>query len=171
MKYATRMVLVPDTPQTLEATSSKVQKQTNKLAKSVRMKNQAKVKKWNLTPSPPGVVPTSSSPVASPQELANSLPPLYQAKAQRLLNEMMNSGFSWTSTKELVLPSTETIDNSNIEAILKEALVRGTSIVKPLGWDAFISEIARSSVPLRLFTKKTTQEALTSQSGGVWEIY
>ena len=71
------MVLVPDTPQTLEATRSKVQKQTNKLAKSVRMKNQAKVKKWNLTPSPPGVVPTSSSPVASPQELANSLPPLY----------------------------------------------------------------------------------------------
>lgn len=165
------MILVPDTPKSLEKARSKAKKQTNKIAKAIRIKNQAKVKKWNVNPAPPGVVPETISSVATPQQLSNSLPPIYQAKGRRLLNHMMNAGFTWTPTKELVLPSLETIDNSNVENILKEALVRGRSAAKPRGWDAFISEIARSSVPLSLFTKQSTQEAIASSSSGVWEVY
>ena len=172
MKYATRMVLVPDTPKSLAAVRSKVKKQTNKVAKAVRIKDQAKVKKWHVNPTPPGVVPNAVSSVSTPQELSTSLPPIYQAKGRRLLNEMMNAGFTWTPTRELVLPSLETIDNSNMEQILKEALVRGRTTRKSHGWDAFISEISRSSVPLSLFTKQSTREALAGgPSSNVWELY
>ena len=55
MKYATRIVLVPDTPASLEKARLKVKKQTNKVAKAIRIKDQAKVKKWHVNPAPPGV--------------------------------------------------------------------------------------------------------------------
>ena len=171
MKYATRMVLVPDTPASLEKARLKVKKQTNKVAKAIRIKDQAKVKKWHVNPAPPGVVPKTVTPVSTPEELSTSLPPIYQAKGRRLLNEMMNAGFTWTPMKELILPSTEVVDNSNMEHILKEALVRGRSARKPQGWETFISEISRSSVPLSLFTKKSTQEAFAGPPSSAWEIY
>ena len=129
------------------------------------------MKKWHVNPAPPGVVPKTVTPVSTPEELSTSLPPIYQAKGRRLLNEMMNAGFTWTPMKELILPSTEVVDNSNMEHILKEALVRGRSARKPQGWETFISEISRSSVPLSLFTKKSTQEALAGPSSSAWEIY
>ena len=96
---------------------------------------------------------------------------MYQAKGRRLINEMVNAGFTWTPMKELVLPSTEVVDNSNMEHILKEALVRGRSARNLQGWKTFISEISRSSVPLSLFTKKSTQEAFAGPSSSAWEIY
>ena len=133
MKYATRMVLVPDTPASLKKVRLKVKKQTNKVAKAIRIKDQAKLSKWRVNPSPPGVVPTTATPVSTPEELSTSLPPIYQAKGRRLLSEMMNAGFLWTPMKELILPSTEVVDNSNMEQLLKEALVRGRSAKKPQG--------------------------------------
>ena len=96
MKYATRMVLVPDTPASLEKARLKVKKQTNKVAKAIRIKDQAKVKKWHVNPAPPGVVPKTVTPVSTPEELSFSLPSMYQAKIRRLLNKMMNSGFTRT---------------------------------------------------------------------------
>ena len=171
MKYATRMILVPDTPKSLESIRSKVKKQTNKVAKAIRIKDQAKVKKWHVNQTPPGVVPKTATPVSTPEELSTSLPPIYQAKGRRLLSEMMNAGFMWTPMKELILPSTEVVDNSNMEQLLKEALGRRRSTRKPRGWETFISEISRSTVPLTLFTKKSTQEALTGPSSSPWEIY
>lgn len=169
MKYAQRMVLVPEA----ESLRLKAKEKTNKLAKKVRVKNQSKVKQWLVTPTPPGVVPNPPSLVSTPKELSASLPPLYQAKGERLLNEMLSSGFTWSPSKELVLPSTQPIPNSNIEAIIKEALVRGKSSQKPAGWKEFIDEISRSTVPLDLLTKKSTQQALTQtgQSQGAWELY
>lgn len=160
MKYAEKMILVPDT------LKLRAKKKTDKLAKSIRMRNQAKVKQWLITPTPPGVVPNAPNPVATPKELSVSLPPMYQAKGQRLLEEMLNAGFTWTPSKELVMPSTETIANSNVENLLKEALVRGKSTSKPIGWDKFISEISQSSIPISLLTKKSTRQALQP-----WEVY
>ena len=171
MKYATRMILVPDTPKSLESIRSKVKKQTNKVAKAIRIKDQAKVRKWHVNPAPPGVVPKTFTPVSTPEELSTSLPPMYQAKGRRLLNEMVNAGFTWTPMKELVLPSTKVVENSSMDQILNEALVRGRSTRKPRGWETFISEISHSSVPLSLFTKKSTQEALTGKPSSAWEIY
>ena len=121
--------------------------------------------------APRGVVPKTVTPVSTPEELSSSLPRIYQAKGRRLLSEMMNAGFMWTPMKELILPSTEVVDNSSMEQLLKEALVRGRSTRKPRGWETFISEISRSTVPLTLFTKKSTQEALTGPSTSAWEIY
>ena len=169
MKHAQRMVLVPES----ESARVKAKKTTDELAKSVRVKNQSKVKQWLVTPAPPGVVPNAPNPVSTPKELSSSLPPMYQAKGERLLNEMLSAGFTWTPTKELVLPSTSPVPNSNMEAILKEALVRGQSAVKPIGWKEFIDEISRSTVPLDLLTKKSTQQALgrIGQSPGAWEVY
>ena len=97
------------------------------------MKNQAKVSRCHVNPALPGVVKKTVTPVSTPEELSTSLPPIYQAKGRRLLNEMMNACFTWTPMKELILPSTEVVDNSNMEHILKEALVRGRSARKPKG--------------------------------------
>ena len=102
MKYATRMVLVPDTPKSLESVRSKVKKQTNKVAKAIRIKDQAKVRRWHVNPAPPGVVPKTTTPVSTSDELSTSLPPIYQAKGRRLLNEMINVGFLWTPIEELI---------------------------------------------------------------------
>lgn len=169
MKYAQRMVLVPEA----ESLRQKAKEKTIKLAKRVRVKNQSKVKQWLVTPAPPGVVPNQPTLVSTPKELSVSLPPIYQAKGEKLLNEMIRSGFSWNPSKELVLPSTQSIPNSNIESIIKEALVRGRTTTKPTGWKEFLEEISRSTVPLDLLTKKSTQEALkqTGQSQGAWEMY
>ena len=169
MKYAQRMILVPED----QALRERARKTTEKLSKAVRVKNQAKVKKWLVTPTPPGVVPNQPNATATPRELSASLPPIYQAKGERLLNEMLSAGFTWTPSKELVLPSTEPLPNSNIQAILKEALVKGNDPVKPLGWKEFLSQISQSTVPLSLLTKKSTQQALRQihQSRGIWEVY
>jgi hypothetical protein len=161
------MVLVPEN----DSLRSKAKKVTDALAKTVRVKNQAKVKKWLVTPTPPGVVPNPPSTLSTAKELSSTLPPLYQAKGERLLNEMITAGFSWNPSKELVLPSTEPVVNSNIESILREALVRGHSVVKPTGWKEFIDEISRSTVPLDLLTKKSTQQALSQTVQRAWEMY
>lgn len=167
MKYAQRMVLVP------ESDRQKARIETDRLAKSIRMKDQAKVKQWETTATPPGVVPQALTRVPTSLELSSSLPRIYQLKGQRLLDEMLSAGFMWTPAKELILPSTEIVPNSNLEAILKEALVRGSSSAKPIGWQDFIAEVSRSTIPLTLLTKRSTQQDLkhAKKSGGVWEIY
>ena len=169
MKYAQRMVLVPES----ELVRQKARKETERIAKSLRMKDQAKVKHWQTTPTPPGVVPRIPNAVPTTSELSSSLPRLYQIKGQKLLDEMLSSGFTWSPSKELILPSTEVIPNSSVEAILKEALVRGNTSVKPTGWNEFIAEVSRSSIPLSLLTKKSTQHDLKQlkRSGLVWEVY
>ena len=167
MKYAERMVLVPES----ETVRERARKETDKIAKSVRMKDQAKVKQWQTNPTPPGIVPRSVIPTLL--EISASLPPMYQSKAQRFLVEMLNAGFTWSASKEMILPSTEIVPNSNIEAILKEALVRGSTSTKPVGWKEFISFVSKSSIPLSLLTKKSTQNDLKQlkKSKRMWEIY
>ena len=165
MKYAQRMVLVP------ESDRQKARTETDRLAKSLRMKDQAKVKQWETTATPPGVVPQALKRSPTSLELASSLPRMYQLKGQRLLDEMLSAGFMWSPAKELILPSTEVIPNSNLEAILKEALVRGSSAVKPIGWHDFIAEVSRSTIPLTLLTKRSTQQDIQQLKSGVWEIY
>ena len=53
---------------------------------------------------------------------------------------MMNAGFTWTLLKNL--PSTEVVDNGNMEQILNEAILWGRATRKPRGWETFISEIS-----------------------------
>ena len=169
MKHAQRMVLVPES----ETIREKARKETDKIAKSIRMKDQAKIKRWEISPAPPGVVPRAPNPIATPGEISSSLPPMYKSKGQRLLDEMLSAGFTWTPSKELVLPSSDTVPNSNVEAILREALVRGKTTSKPIGWSDFITEVSKSTIPLSLLTKKSTQQALQTQeqTGRVWEVY
>ena len=167
MKYAQRMVLAPES----ETDRERARKETERLAKAVRMKDQAKIKQWQTNPTPPGIVPRSVIPTLL--EISSSLPPMYQPKAKRLLDEMLSAGFTWSASKELILPSTEIVPNSNIEAILKEALVRGSASTKPIGWREFISFVSQSSIPLGLLTKKSTQNDLKQlkKSKRMWEIY
>ena len=90
MKYVQRMVLVP------ESDRQKARIETDRLAKSIRMKDQAKVKQWETTATPPGVVPQALTRVPTSLELSSLLPRIYQLKGQRLLDEMLSAGFMWT---------------------------------------------------------------------------
>lgn len=161
MKYAKRMVLVPEVDYLQRASKPKKKIDVHnaaiaisqKLGKRLRKRDQtaARLKEqWDFHQRPKRV------------DMAEHLPPVYQQKARLLLGELAHQGVTYTKNNELVLPNREVLPQSNIMDLLTAALVttRGREPPKPKGWSEFMENIAASGIPTSLFTKKATQRAL-----------
>lgn len=157
MKYAARMVLVPETEYlALQAGSYKnkttpsLKRQAINLSQDLgkRIRQRKQIVKLDIQP---GV------------NILEHLPPIYQPKAKLLLKELKSRGVAWTGNRELITSNGLTIADSNIIDLIKEALVSTTSSrhrPKPHGWEEFITDIANLNVPLTLFTKASTLTAV-----------
>lgn len=178
MKFAKRMVLVPESEYNLLKTLKKEPKKEISEAKRFRKLTQDLGKKIRLkgqTKSQQEQIKAQADSRLTILDLSESLPALYQPKARLVLSELLAQGFKWKYNKELTLPSGQTITGSNIVDLLKESLVpQKKDTPKPNGWVEFVSSVAGSSVPKTLFTKKSTQRALQRFQPSVepqWEEY
>ena len=181
MKYAVRMVLIPESEYlSLKGKSTKDVKKlktrkafiklTQDLGKKIRQRDQVKIQQQKVLDAQVD----QNRPVI---DLVQHLPSIYHKKGKLTLDELQSQGFSWKQNKEITVPSGKTLTGSNIVDLLKEALVpqrKGTP--KPSDWTEFIQSIASSGVPQSLFTKKETKRALQQvqvlEGPGVdWEIY
>lgn len=111
------------------------------------------------------------------EDLSVYFEPIYHRKLSLLLSQLRNQGFRWNEDNELILPSGQVIQNSNIVDLLTEAIVakrkKAEREATPLGWESFIQSIASSSIPKSLFTKKSTVEDIdkVQHGSGKWEVY
>ena len=187
MKYATRMILVPEAD-FLHQQSNKKHQNTRKaaidvaqkLGKQIRHRNQSAARlkaQWNPMESQIGPTVQLSSlyketkPMANALDVSEMMPTLYRNKTKLLLGQLMARGMKWNDLNELVLPDGQTIANSNILALLKEALVARQStkkpVQKPIGWTEFIQGIAQVGIPYGIFKKRSTLDDLNQAKG--WE--
>lgn len=169
MKFATRMVLIPETEYLLlkQSTPQSVKKKkmsrnpeaaaidiTQQLGKKMRKREQE--------------IPKSTRPTV---DVVDHISAQYQPKAKLLLAELANANIKHTASKELVLSSGEVISHSNIVDIIKTAIIpsKRTDTPKPTGWMDFIQDVATSTVPKTVFSMRTRREI--EQAGPRWEDY
>ena len=165
MKYATRMVLVPETDYLKRRVNPEKDRKaaiklSQKLGKKIRQRNQSTARlKGETHPMPTAQISSlykQARPKQDISKLIEYLTPLYRDKAKLLLAELITQGVTWNDDKELVLPGDKVLPESNIVDLLKEALVGSKrSKTKPKGWNDFVVVIAASSAPLTMFTKKS----------------
>lgn len=179
MKYAKRMVLVPEEEYLEHKGKAKTTKKqsdytaakalTQKRGKDMRMRDQGTARlryQWeHLKDAPEPMTHVSSlykesKPKTNLLDMVQYLAPVYQPKAKLLLADLRSKGFTWTDKNEVVLPSGDQIEQSNLVDLMKEALVttKGSKIGtrKPAGWSEFIANVAMAGIPMSLFTKKST---------------
>ena len=166
MKYAKRMVLVPeDEYLSLKGGNTKLKakkvtdlqkpfiKMTQDLGKDIRLRNIDRIEKATLQ------APTDFN--REIVQMTEHLPQTHHHKARLLLSELRAQGFKWKYNKELTTPSGQTLYGSNVIDLIKEALVQARrKVPKPTGWTEFILAVADSGIPKTLFTKKSTKQAL-----------
>ena len=184
MKYAKRMVLVPEMDY-LQFKSKTKKKQNEylaaktlgqKLGKEIRKRDQgaARLKyMWQNIRNPPEPMAHLSSlykeskPKSNILDLVQHLAPVYQPKGRLFLSELDSKGFMWSDDNAVVLPNGRTIPQSNIVDLMKEALVtskKTTPRLKPKGWQEFIRSVGTVGVPASLFNKQSTLRDLSNAS-------
>ena len=118
MKYAVRMVIIPESEYKLLKSDKKTLKTrktereaavqlSQELGLKIRKRNQIKALHRQQEHQPP-----ESSRFML--ELFDYLPASYHAKARIVLSELLNKGFSWTHKGEVTLPSGQKLTGSNI---------------------------------------------------------
>ena len=178
MKFAKRMVLIPEAdfkqsskkPQSLRKAAIEI---TQKLEKQIRHRNQsvARLKaQWNPIESQTGPTVQLSSiyketkPITNVLNISEMMPAVYRNKTKLLLDQFQARGMTWNAAGELILPDGQTIDNSNILDLFKEAFVgltRGkSSAKKPVGWTEFVQGMAQVVIPPIMFRKQSTLDEL-----------
>ena len=173
MKYAKRMVLVPEleylaTCKPKRKTQTKRQQAQNitqKLAKQIRQRQHttARLRTHGRKRVDPGVnlssVYVENEANMDTSEIVDHIPVMYRNKATLLLAHLTKQGMTWNDRKEVFLPGGTLLHNSNIVDLVKEALVKGTK-AKPRGWNEFLASMAATGVPVSLFTKQSTIQGL-----------
>lgn len=191
MKYAKRMVLIPETEyRMLQPSGGTIKRKpkdlytaaidlSNQVGKTIRQRDQdetqqdrAAVKKFQrykrtletLAPPQPPIAPSPPTGVTV-NDIVTAMPAQYRAIAKNVLTQLGRHGITWTNKSELILESGERIPNSNITDLLKEAIVTLKSkkpfASKPIGWTEFITEIAWSAIPKSIFTKRSTAREIS----------
>ena len=186
MKYATRMILIPEADfrkSTKEPPSPRKAaiELTQKLGKEIRHRNQSAARlkaQWNPIESQTGPAVQLSSlyketqPMASVLKVSEMMPPLYRNKSKLLLGQLLARGMKWNDAGELILPDGQSIVNSNILDLLKEAFVgrppTKKPVRKPVGWTEFIQGITQVGIPYDIFKKQSTLDDLNN-ARGEWE--
>ena len=180
MKYAERMVLLPETQfHLLQQANSKKRKTKPKnlykaaiavsqeLGKKIRQ-GQVQVQKQKERQKN-----VEKAPNVTVDDIVNELAPIYHAKAKRILAKLAKYGITYTNNQELITANGRVVPNSNITDILKEALVpsKKLKLPKPVGWNDFMIEVAASPIPKSLFTKSSVVKTLTKLQDVDWEDY
>ena len=180
MKYAERMVLLPETQfHLLQQANSKKRKTKPKnlykaaiavsqeLGKKIRQ-GQVQVQKQRERQKN-----VEKAPNVTVDDIVNELAPIYHAKAKRILAKLAKYGITYTNNQELITANGRVVPNSNITDILKEALVpsKKLKLPKPVGSNDFMIEVAASPIPKSLFTKSSVVKTLTKLQNVDWEDY
>lgn len=180
MKYAKRMVLVPELeylsmhkkPLTKRQQARKI---SQKLGKQIRQRQHIAARRRTHSTElvDPGVnlssVYTEQEPELDTVVILEHIPVNYRNKAKLLLTQLNKRGIIWNDRKEVILPSGDLLQNSNIVDLVKEALMKGTK-AKPRGWKEFLASMADAGVPLSLFTKQSTIQGIRREQPA-WSDY
>ena len=162
MKYATKMVLIPEAEYRKLLPEGGIKAKISKIVSGKRNHESAKEMSQLF-----GRHLRTTKPQPS------HFQPIYHGKVSKVLAEFEKYGTSWTNRNELVLKSGKVITNSNIIDLVKEALVgtRRKERRMPDGWKQFIAEIVDSDMSKDIFTKKTTREDIKNEIKGREETH
>ena len=120
MKYAKRMVLIPEVEYlALKQTSPSSRK--HRLPPTSIQLEQESGKRIRTRDQETHVLQRMLRPKQQ-VSLVEHLPPTYQSKAKALLSELELAHIKPSENKELVLPSGETVYGSNVVDLVKEAV-------------------------------------------------
>ena len=114
--------------------------------------------------------------------LLKTIPEQHRARAQKILNALLKSGYRFTTDKRIQLPTGRVLARTNIVDILHAASVKDyrRKSQRPAGWLEFIDSVIRYKVPQSVFTKNSVKTDLeqrtkyfSSESAEpvVWETY
>ena len=93
---------------------------------------------------------------AKPIDFSKHIPAIYHNKMNILLKEV-----TWTPLAELKTQFGKVIAGSNMIELIREAIVgkrKQKRTHTPHGWEAFIEQLAASTIPLSFFTKESTRQ-------------
>ena len=178
MKYAERMVLLPETQFHLlrQANTTKRKTKPKNLYKAAIVASQELGKKMRqsqvqVQKQKQREKKDDKPPTVTVDDIVNELAPVYHAKAKRILAQLAKYGITYTNNQELITANGRVVPNSNITDILKEALVpsKKLKLPKPVGWNDFMNEVAASPIPKSLFTKSSVIKTLTKLQSVDWE--
>ena len=141
MKYATRMILVPEAdfqksskvPQSTRKTAIEL---TQKLGKQIRHRNQSAARlkaQWNPIESQTGPAVQLSSlyketqPMASALDVSEMMPPLYRNKSRLLLGQLLARGMKWNNSGEVILPDGQTIVKKQYIGLVERSICGSTN--------------------------------------------
>ena len=93
----------------------------------------------------------------------------HQGIVRALVAALNASGVSFNSNYELQLAHGDTVSSSNIIELMRELLIGATTSRDNIkGWNEFLNAIARTEVPLSIFSKNAVKTALRRIR---WEEY
>ena len=176
MKYAVKMVLIPETEYKMLLDRNPMKAKMNKLLRGKPSREKAAEMSQligrHLRMQP---LPKTPKAVKAPNILSH-FQPIYHSKINKVMSALNKYGSDVSEKNELVLRIGDVVTNSNIIDLLKEAFVssRRKERELPHGWRYFIQEIVNANIPLALFTKKTTREDIQNELRGwehEWESY
>ena len=168
MRHAQRMVLIPES----EYLSLKHGRITRKKVEK-RQTTSSKVDKEK----PSASVNYYKSPRKKLDSLDNSLSqffsPDHQQKVVAIEGALKRGGAAWNSNFELTAGQGQTIANSNIVDLLKYALTTvPANPGKPTGYSEFIKILSQTTLPVAVFSRKATRDAISrARDSSVWETY
>ena len=193
MKFAQKMVLIPEAEYItllhkgkIKPTKIKGKKQAESMANRIKqnMKDVLKGKRDHEAATKMSQLvgaylrhkasekPTPSKP--KKEDLLDFFEPIYHKKVDTLISKLHDQGIEWNDKKESKLPSGDIVPHSNIVDLIKEAVVafkkKSQRETVPVGWKAFITAIASSSIPKSLFTKRSTLHDIDTVQHE-WEVY
>lgn len=136
MKFAKRMVVLTEE----EYKKLKGRKKTDIYAKAVAYKQEMSRKM--LKPQVKG------------NKIDGYFTPDNQTRVKTLIKELSSIGMKIQSNREITLPHGDTVDGSDIVALMKELFV-GTrlSVNRPTGWRQFTEAVAQSGAPISMISK------------------
>ncbi len=158
MKYAMKMVLIPESEYRRLKPEEGVRDKVNKILRGKRDRNAATEMSQLFGRYLRTTKPEQEKKSLSKEEIIQQLPPIYHEKVKNFLTELEKYGSTWTDNYEFVTKSGETI--GNIVDLLKEAFVgvKGIRRDVPQGWKQFIQEIVAANIPRSAFGKKSTKD-------------
>ena len=165
MKYAMKMVLIPESEYRRLKPEEGVKGKVVKLLHGKRDKKAATEMtqlfgRYLRTTKPEKEIQTLSK-----DEIVQNLPPMYHEKVKQFLTQLETYGSTWTDNFQFVTKSGQII--GNILDLLKEAFVGTRSLRRnvPQGWDHFIKEIVAADIPRGTFSKKSTKQDIAQEKG------
>ena len=170
MKYAMKMVLIPESEYRRLKPEGGVKDEMNQLLNK-KPDHETAADMSQLFGRYLRTAKPEHQPISKPldkSQIVSQLPAIYHNKIMKFLTLLENFGSSWTDRYEFVSKDGHIL--GNIVDLLKQAFVskiKGSS----QGWAQFLNEIIDANIPLSFFTKKSTKYDLEHLAHRQWAKY